>query len=78
MKTAISIPDDVFADAERLAHTLKASRSQLYSRAIREFIARHFSERVTVALNKVCDDVSEADDAFARAAARQALLRSDW
>jgi metal-responsive CopG/Arc/MetJ family transcriptional regulator len=36
MKTAISIPDDVFAAAERLARRLKKSRSELYSRALRE------------------------------------------
>jgi hypothetical protein len=41
MKTAISIPDDVFADAERLARRLKKSRSELYSRAIREYIGEH-------------------------------------
>ena len=41
MKTAVSIPDDVFEEAERLATELKTSRSQLYSRALQEFVARH-------------------------------------
>src|SRR6266511_1777128 len=41
MKTAISIPDDVFEEAERLATELQTSRSQLYSRALQEFVARH-------------------------------------
>jgi hypothetical protein len=34
MKTAISIPDDVFADAERLARALEKSRSRPYRHAL--------------------------------------------
>ncbi len=41
MKTAISIPDDVFKVAERLARRTKKSRSQLFSDAVREYVARH-------------------------------------
>ena len=78
MKTAISIPDDVFADAESLAKTLNASRSQLYSRAVREFVARHSPERVTAALNEACHAATESDEVFARTAARHALRRSEW
>jgi metal-responsive CopG/Arc/MetJ family transcriptional regulator len=47
MKTAISIPDDVFAGAERLAKRTKKSRSQLFSDAVREYLARHTAEEVT-------------------------------
>jgi predicted transcriptional regulator len=78
MKTAISIPDDVFADAERLARTLKESRSRLYSRAVKEFVARHTPDRITSALDEVCDGVDELDDGFAGTAARQVLQRSEW
>lgn len=39
MKTAVSIPDDVFAKADRLAKQLQTSRSDLYSRALAEYIA---------------------------------------
>jgi metal-responsive CopG/Arc/MetJ family transcriptional regulator len=45
MKTAISIPDEVFEEAERLAIELQTSRSQLYSRALQEFVARHAPAR---------------------------------
>ena len=41
MKTAISIPDRVFQDAERLAEKLHKSRSQMYSEAVAEYVARH-------------------------------------
>jgi metal-responsive CopG/Arc/MetJ family transcriptional regulator len=78
MKTAVSIPDDVFADAERLARMLKKSRSQLYSHALREYVARHAPDRVTEALNQVCADVGEAVDRFASTASRRILKRTEW
>ncbi len=77
MKTAISIPDDVFADAEQLARELKKSRSRLYSDAMREYIARHSAESITESLDRVCDEVGRRSE-FASAAARRTLERSDW
>ena len=53
MKTAISIRDDIFEAAERTAKTLKISRSELYARAIAEFVAQRSGERVTERLNAV-------------------------
>jgi metal-responsive CopG/Arc/MetJ family transcriptional regulator len=38
MKIAVSIPDEVFAEAESLAQRLNTSRSELYSRALTEFV----------------------------------------
>lgn len=78
MKTAISIPDDVFADAEKLARSLKKSRSQLYSHALREYVARHTADQVTEALDRVCGEAPPADYDFARAAATRTLRRSQW
>lgn len=77
MKTAISIPDDVFSDAEKLARRLKQSRSQLYSRAVREYVARHSAETVTEALDAVCAEASPESD-FATTAAKHTLKRTDW
>ncbi len=77
MKTAISIPDDLFADAEELARELKKSRSRLYGDAVREYLARHSAESVTEALDRLCDEVESRSD-FSGAAARRTLDRSDW
>lgn len=77
MKTAVSIPDDMFAEAERLARALKKSRSQLYSDALREYVARHAADQVTETLDRVCGEAA-ADDTFAKAAARRTLRRSSW
>lgn len=78
MKTAISVPDDVFAEAERLAKKMKKSRSELYSRALREFVARHAEDRVTQALDEVVSAVNETPDEFAPEAARRSLKRAAW
>ncbi len=78
MKTAISIPDKVFKEAERLANRLHTSRSQLYTRALAEFIARHDDDQVAAAMNAVVDEVGPALDAFTREAARQTLRRVEW
>lgn len=78
MKTAISIPDDVFTDADLLARKLKQSRSQLYSRAVREYVARHSEDDVTSALDALYAREEPAVDAFRQAAAKRTLERSEW
>ncbi len=80
MKTAVSIPDDVFNDAERLAARFQTSRSELYARALAEFIARHDEESVTRALDEVADEVREqdADTTAAKSMAHRALRRVEW
>ena len=79
MKTAISIPDDVFMDAEKLAKRLKIGRSQLYRRAVSEYVARHSPDEVTEALDRVCAELSAPEpDPFLSAAARSVLGRTEW
>jgi metal-responsive CopG/Arc/MetJ family transcriptional regulator len=78
MKTAVSIPDDIFEEAERLAGRLRTSRSQLYARALAEFVARHDEDRVTATMNAVVDELGTTVDNFTRQAARQLLRRVEW
>jgi predicted transcriptional regulator len=78
MKTAISIPDDLFDDAERLARALKKSRSRLYGDAVREYVARHSADQVTETLDRVCADAALSESDFTATAARRTLERSDW
>ena len=78
MKIAVSIPNDVFEEAERLADRLRTSRSHLYTRALAEFVARHDDDRITAAMNAVMDEVGTALDDFTREAAYQALRRVEW
>jgi hypothetical protein len=58
MKTAISIPDDVFESAERLARRTKRSRSRLFSDALKEYLARHTPDKVTEAMNIACAELA--------------------
>ena len=78
MKTAVSIPDDVFEEAERLVAELQTSRSQLYSRALQEFVARHSPDRLTEAMNRVVDEVGAEVDELTAKASRQVLERVEW
>ena len=78
MKTAISIPDEVFEDAERLAKRLKRSRSELYSRAVAEYVARHAPDEVTDNMDRALEALDEPADAFATTAARRTLRRTEW
>ena len=78
MKTAISISDDLFDEADRLAKRLKTSRSQLYSHALREYVARHAPDHVTKTMDRVCDEVGQEVDEFVSSAAQRVLERSEW
>jgi metal-responsive CopG/Arc/MetJ family transcriptional regulator len=78
MKTAVSIPDDVFEKVERFARRTKRSRSEIFSMALREYIARHAQEEVTEALNRAVDEIGDRTDDFAAAAARRVLEKTEW
>jgi len=77
MKTAISIPDDLFDEADALVKRMKTSRSELYSRAVREFVARHSPDRVTEQLDSLYAEDLKPDE-FVVEASRSALERSEW
>jgi metal-responsive CopG/Arc/MetJ family transcriptional regulator len=78
MKTAVSIPDDLFEEAERLAVKFQTSRSQIYSRALQDFVARHAPDLLTEAMNRVVDEVVSEVDEFSRKASRRVLERIEW
>lgn len=78
MKTAISLPDEVFHRAERLARRLKKSRSWVYREAVAEYVARHDPETVTEAMNRVADLVDTRSDVLVSTAAREILERTEW
>lgn len=78
MKVAVSIPNPVFTEAESLAKRLNASRSELYSRALKEFVGRHAPDQVTEQMDRVIASVGEDSDAFTQRAARRVLKRIEW
>jgi len=78
MKVAISIPDEVFSEGEALAKQFGTSRSELYRRALGEFIGRHAEAPVTRAMNEAMDALGAAPDDFSAAASRNVLRKVDW
>jgi metal-responsive CopG/Arc/MetJ family transcriptional regulator len=75
MKTAISLPDELFASAEALAERLGVSRSALFATAVAEFLAKHQARKVTDRLNALyAEEPSTVDPRLARAQKRTAVL----
>lgn len=78
MKTAVSVPDDVFQAAERHAHRAHKSRSQLYAEALSEYLTRHAPDEITEAMNEVIDALPDQTDRFVTASARRVLEQTEW
>lgn len=78
MKTAVSVPNDVYDRAEALAKRERRSRSEVYSAALREYVARHDPDDVTAAIDEVVKGVGDRVDSFLSRAGRQTIERSDW
>lgn len=78
MKTAISIPDPIFQAAEQAAQQLSMSRSELYSRAVEEFVNAHCHANVTEKLNEVYSENSSALDSAVAEMQGLSLDRSPW
>lgn len=82
MKTAVSIPDEVFQQAEEVARRLNKSRSQLYAEALAEYLAKREPASVTAAIDAAIESLEEAgeslDDGFVRAASKRTLESSEW
>ena len=64
MKTAISIPDNLFNDAEITARQLGLARSQLYVKALKEFIEHHNKDKITEKLNSFYSNSVTTEENF--------------
>lgn len=73
VKTAISIDENIFQQAEEVACLLKVSRSRAFAMAMEEFAKRKKSERITQQINESYSDAAENED---RAIVRQ--MRSSY
>lgn len=78
MKTAISLPDSVFQQAEALAQELGLSRSELYTKALQAYLKRYNRDQILLKLNQVYSrESSELDPVMARMQF-MSLPREDW
>jgi predicted transcriptional regulator len=78
MKVAVSVPNDVFERADRLARAAGRSRSDVYSSALREYVARHSPDEITIALDRVMADIGDPVDPFVAIASRRVLEATEW
>lgn len=79
MKIAVSVPDDVFSRADELAAEMGVSRSQVYTRALEEFLEHHGAaiDPVTAQINEVVNG-TDTDTEFATLAARRLIDGGHW
>jgi hypothetical protein len=78
MKTAVSVPDDLFRQAETAARRLRVSRSRFYATALAEFLDRQQSHTITERLNKVYSQRPAKVDAAFQRAQLKSLDKSPW
>ena len=79
MKTAISLPDDLFASADALASRLGMSRSGLIAAALAEYIAKHRGAKISERLDAVyAVEDSRIDQSVAAAQRRATRGATEW
>ena len=80
MKTAISVPDKIFERATRYAKKLGISRSELFSRAVLQFLEEHQASEVRASYDRAFGvDAGDDDTAeLRRSAARRVLSDVEW
>jgi metal-responsive CopG/Arc/MetJ family transcriptional regulator len=78
VKTAVSLPDELFRHAELMAKRRRVSRSQLYAEALADFLARNQTESVTEQLNAVYSAARAEVDPGLRRAQLKLLKRARW
>jgi Ribbon-helix-helix protein, copG family len=75
MKIAVSVPDELFRRADELAARLGISRSQVYARALEEFVEVHGEDPVTAKLDELADEIEPLVDG---ATARRLIDAGHW
>jgi metal-responsive CopG/Arc/MetJ family transcriptional regulator len=78
MKTAVSIPDKVYQQADRYAKKAKLSRSQLYAKALHEYLQTHGGQTITKKLDEVYLNESSAIDPAITKAQAEVWSREEW
>jgi metal-responsive CopG/Arc/MetJ family transcriptional regulator len=78
MKTAISIPNHVFRQAESFAKQNRLSRSALYTEAVKLFLDQRRSADLTVRLNEVYAQETSELDPVLQAMQNRSISRESW
>lgn len=79
MKTAISIPDEIFQAAEDTARRLGISRSELYARAVAAFVRCEGKSWISETFDRVLDEEGGPGvDPVLERMAFSSLPRDEW
>ncbi len=78
MKTAISIPDSIFELADQFAGRQGLSRSELYTRAIKDYLKNHRQDKVTEALNDTYSQQPSKIDPNIERTQLNSLAKESW
>jgi metal-responsive CopG/Arc/MetJ family transcriptional regulator len=77
MKTAISVPDKIFSEAEKAAEEMGISRSELYKQALEKFLKERRSKQITDELNAFYAEEDNRDPVFEKMQLHS-LKREEW
>jgi len=78
LKTAISIPEDIFLQAEDTARVLGLNRSRLYTTAIAEFLEKYRDTNLKAKLDAVYNKANSQIDLSIVKAQAASIPREDW
>ena len=78
MKTAISVSDGLFQRAEKYANRTKMSRSQLFSKAIEEYLDKRERETLIAKVNEVCEKINTSLDPVLMKMQVLSLPKDEW
>lgn len=78
MKTAISVPEDVFELSNSLAKKLKVSRSKIFAMGVKKLAEEYDEEEVIASINKVCEKVDTSVDPVLFKMAMLTLPAEEW
>jgi metal-responsive CopG/Arc/MetJ family transcriptional regulator len=78
MKTAVSIPNDIYDSAEKLATHLGKSRSQLYAQALKNYMQEQNDEAITSKLNEIYSNIESSIDPGLKKLQTHAIPKEEW
>lgn len=78
MKTAISVPEDVFQLSVRLAKKLKISRSAVFAMGVKKLGDELDEDDIIARINAVCAEVDTSLDPAIREYQSRVIGRSEW
>lgn len=78
MKTAISVPNDVFQLSEKLAKKLKVSRSAVFAMGVKKLAEEHDEDEIIRQINRVCEKVDTSVDPVLFQMAMLSLPKDEW